>query len=374
MALGVASDDVALVHDYLLVLRGAERTFAAMSDLWPRAPIYTLLFDRYGTEDRFAGHRIQTSHLQLTGADQTNFRKLLPFFPLAVSRLPVADFPVVVSSSSAFAHGVRPGPDAIHICYCHSPFRYAWFERERAAAEVPRPLRPALAGALGAIRRWDLSAAARVTHYIANSRHTQSRIRQIYGRDSTVIHPPVEIRRFRSAAAGDYFLVVSEIVPHKRIEIAAAAAVAARQRLKVVGSGPDLDRLRALYPTVEFLGRVDDATLESLYGSALAVLVPNIEEFGIVAIEAQAAGRPVIAAKAGGALETVVEGVTGRFFVPDDVPGLTGLLRDFDIAEFDHDAIARHAQSFSPAVFHARLREEVRRAVEGAGRRDHWSR
>lgn len=350
------SGQVALAHDYLLVLRGAERTFAAMCDMWPSAPVYTLLYDAAGTRDRFAGHPVRTSLLQATGANQANFRRLLPLFPAAVSRLDLSAYPVVVSSSSAFAHGVRPAPGGVHVCYCHSPFRYAWFERERAAAEVPPPLRPLLAGVLAAIRRWDLRAAGRVTHYVANSLHTQQRIREFYGSDSTVVHPPVEVGRFHGGEPEDYFMLVSEIVPHKRVETAAAAATATGQRLKVVGTGPDLERLRRLYGAhVEFLGRAGDGELERLYAGALGVIVPNIEEFGIVAVEAQAAGRPVLAARGGGALETVIEGETGHFFTPDDVPGLAALLGDFDLGRWDRARIAEHAQSFSPEAFQARL-------------------
>lgn len=352
--------DVALVHDYLLVLRGAERTFAAICDIWPTAPIYTLLYDSDGTKGRFDSHDVETSQLQATGIGQGNFRKLLPLFPAAASRLPIDGHQIVISSSSAFAHGVRPDPEAIHVCYCHSPFRYAWFERARATSEVPPPLRPALAGALGAIRRWDVKAAGRVTHYIANSRHTQRRIRDYYGRESTIVHPPVEVGRFRSGEPEDYFLAVSEVVPHKRLEAAAAAAVAAGVRLKVVGSGPDLARLQAEYgSSVEFLGRADDATLEGLYAGARAVVVPNIEEFGIVAVEAQAAGRPVLAARGGGVMETVVDGETGRFFEIDDVAGLTNLLRTFDPDDFDRASIVEHAQQFSTDAFRTRMLDVV---------------
>src|ERR1700761_8667045 len=171
-ALSNGHDELALVHDYLLVLRGAERPFASIPDVWPNAPVYTLLYDREGTEGRFAGHPVATSALQRTGVRQTGFRKLLPLFPFAAERLPVKRYRVVVSSSSAFAHGVRPGPGAVHVCYCHTPFRYAWFERERALSEVAPPVRPPLAGVLAAIRRWDVRASQRVTRYVANSRHT----------------------------------------------------------------------------------------------------------------------------------------------------------------------------------------------------------
>jgi glycosyltransferase involved in cell wall biosynthesis len=362
------NDQVALVHDYLLAPRGAERTFASMCEMWPESPIYTLLYDESGTKKWFSDHSVTTSYLQRTGADQENFRRLLPLFPSAVSRLDTSEHPVVVSSSSAFAHGVRPAPGGVHVCYCHSPFRYAWFERERAVAEVPAPVRPVLAGALAAIRRWDVKAASRVTHYVANSEHTKRRIREFYGRESTIVHPPVEIDRFHSEEPDDYFLLVSEIVPHKRVETAAAAASAAGQKLKVVGSGPDLPRLREQYGShVQFVGRAGDGELEQLYSRALAVVVPNIEEFGIVAVEAQAAGRPVLAARGGGTLETVVDGETGSFFAPDDVTGLTNQMRRFDPGDYDRPSITAHAQQFSPGAFQSRLGEVVERVLEEHG-------
>jgi glycosyltransferase involved in cell wall biosynthesis len=358
---------LALVHDYLLVLRGAERTFGAMADIWPTAPVYTLLYDHEGTEGRFASHPVATSQLQRTGVRQGGFRKLLPLFPLATERLPVERYPVVVSSSSAFAHGVRPGPGAVHVCYCHTPFRYAWFERRRAMSEVPPPLRPALGTALAAIRRWDVKASDRVTHYVANSRHTQRRIKQLYGRDSAIVHPPVEVERFRSGEPDDYFLAVTELVPHKRIDVAAQAASEAGRRLKVVGGGPELERLRAKYPRkVEFLGRVDDQELVDLYAHAKALILPNVEEFGIAAVEAQAAGRPVIAAAAGGALETVQEGVTGRLVPPGDAPALERTLRDFDEEQFEAGTIRHHAQRFSAAAFRERFKMQVHDALEAA--------
>lgn len=355
----------ALVHDYLLVLRGAERTFAAMSDIWPTAPVYTLLYDPEGTEGRFAGHPVTASALQRTGVRQGGFRKLLPLFPLAVERLALGDPSVVVSSSSAFAHGVRPPAGAVHVCYCHTPFRYAWFERARAMAEVSPPMRPPLRGALAAIRRWDRKASSRVTRYVANSRHTQRRIKDIYGRDSSIIHPPVEVDRFRSEDPDDYFLAVTELVPHKRVELAAQAASEAGRRLKVVGGGPELDRLREKYRgRVEFLGRVEDEELVELYAHARALVLPGVEEFGIAAVEAQAAGRPVIAAAAGGALETVRDGVTGELVAEGDGPGLRRSLRAFDPEAFDPGTIREHAQRFSTSSFRQRFRWEVQSAME----------
>lgn len=361
------ASDVALVHDYLLVLRGAERTFASIADLWPSAPVYTLVYDAAATEQRFAQHPVCTSILQRTGTGQAAFRKLLPLYPLAMARLPVRGHKVVISSSSAFALGARAGDGAVHVCYCHSPFRYAWFEQRRAMAEMPAVGRPMLAMTLRAIRRWDLAAAARVSRFVANSRLTQYRIRQIYGRSARVVHPPVEVDRFYGGEAEDYFLVVGELVRHKGVEIAAQAAQAAGRRLKVVGGGPESARLQAQFGNhIEFLGRVEDDELERLYAGALALVVPGIEEFGIVAVEAQAAGKPVLAARGGGALETVLDGVTGRFVRPGDPSSLTRAMRDFRTGDYDPSVIREHARRFSSAAFQAKIGEEVAETRDSA--------
>ncbi|HEX4465689.1 MAG TPA: glycosyltransferase, partial [Solirubrobacteraceae bacterium] len=207
-----AGERVTLAHDYLLVMRGAERTFAAMAEHWSKSPIVTLLYDEEGTQGRFGSHTITTSSLQRLGARQDDFRRLLPLYPWAVEHLPVPDCRVVLSSSSAFAHGVRKPTGAVHVCYCHAPFRYAWYEQQRALAETPAPLRPAMRVLLAWLRRWDRAAAARVDVYVANSVLTRERIKRFYGRDSEVVHPPVETHRFAVGEPGERLLVVSEIV------------------------------------------------------------------------------------------------------------------------------------------------------------------
>src|SRR2546426_2954802 len=257
---------VALVHDYLLVMRGAERTFAAIADCFPDAPIYTLLYDPVATEHRFGDRRVHTSYLQWSGVRQAGFRRLLPLFPRAAEKLPVRDHDLVISSSSAFAHGVRPREHSMHITYCHTPFRYAWHDRARALEEAPRYLRPIVRRQLKRIRRWDFAASRAVSHYIANSDLTRGRIERFYGREATVVHPPVEVDRFGVGVPEDFFLLVTEVVRHKRVEIALKAARRARLAIKVVGDGPDLRYLsRAYGATAEFLGRVSDAELASLY-------------------------------------------------------------------------------------------------------------
>ena len=357
---------VGLAHDYLLILRGAERTFAALADCWPNAPIYTTLYSERGTAGRFKGRRITTSYLQRLPVRQGRFRMLLPLYPRATERLPVTGHPLVVSSSSAFAQGVRPDPGAIHVCYMHTPFRYAWDERETALGEVRRPLRPLLARSLDRIREWDREAASRVTHYIANSRATQERIQRFYGRAARVVHPPVEVGRFAIGEAGESFLIVTELIPHKRVHIALEAARLAGRHVDVVGGGPELPRLRARFGDVaSFHGRVDDATLARMYARARALLVPNAEEFGIAAVESQAAGRPVLGLGRGGLLETVEDGRTGVLLDRGSVREFAEAMSKVDFDRFDAAAIAAHARRFSVERFRDELKLEVERLVGG---------
>jgi glycosyltransferase involved in cell wall biosynthesis len=354
--------EVALVHDYLLTPRGAERTFAMIGECWPDAPIYALLYDAERMRELFGGRELHTSWLQRFGARQQSFRRMLPLFPLAVSHL-LRDRPrLIVSSSSAFAHGVTPPEGATHICYCHSPFRYAWHERERALEEAHPGQRAVLGLVLSQIRRWDVRASRRVTHYIANSRITQERIERFYGRESTIVHPPVATHRFRSAEAEDYVVFVGEVTRHKRVELAIEATRRAQVPLVVVGSGPDLPRLQALHgERVRFAGRLDDEELVELLSRAKAQIVPNVEEFGIAAVEGQAAGRPVVAAAAGGALETILDGETGVLVEPDSVDALAEALRETDFSRFDPARAQANAARFSDEAFRERLTAEVAR-------------
>src|SRR5256885_1782991 len=300
-------------------MRGAERTFAAMAEQYSASPIFTLLYDAQGTGGRFADRQVTTSALQRLGVDQSTFRRLLPLYPFAIARLRLPPADVVLSSSSAFAHGVRVPAQAVHVCYCHAPFRYAWYEEARALAETRAPLRAALRLQLRWMRRWDRAASQRVHAYIANSQLTRERIKRYYGRESTVIHPPVETHRFAPGPPGDALLVVSELVRHKRVHIALEAARRARTPITVVGTGPEQAALEDAYPEATFYGRAGDGELVALYAGARAVIVPSLEEFGITAVEAQAAGRPVIAPAAGGARETRLDGRTGALVTLDEL-------------------------------------------------------
>jgi glycosyltransferase involved in cell wall biosynthesis len=367
-ALTPAEESIGLVHDYLLVMRGAERTFAAIADMAPSAPVYTLLYDRQATGGRFDSHRVVTSGLQRLGVRQRGFRALLPLLAGAAARLPTRRHQVLVSSSSAFAHGAPAGDDAVHVCYCHTPFRYAWFEQEIALAEAPWAVRPLVAATLRRIRRRDVAIAREVTRYVANSAVCQERIHRFWGREATVVHPPVAVERFTTGEPDDFFLVVSEAVRHKRLGLALDAARRAGRRVVVVGEGPDLPRLRARYADAhEFRGRVTDDELARLYRRALALVVPNVEEFGIAAVEAQAAGRPVVGVEAGGLKETVIPGVTGVLVPDGDVDALAEALSYTDFTRFDSRRARLNAERFSTTAFQEAFALEVRRAEGPAG-------
>ena len=357
---------LALVHDYLLVLRGAERAFAAITDVWPDAPIATLLYDEAGTQGRFSGRSVTTSPLGRLGIRQEGFRRLLPLYPTAVRHLPLEGFDCIVSSSSAFAHGVRPPEGAAHVCYCYSPFRYAWHEQSRALAEVTPALRPLLRLALRRHRSFDRKAARKVDQYVAISEISRERIRRFWGRDALIVHPPVDVERFFVGEPADYVLFVGELVRHKRPELAIEAALAAGRRIKLVGGGPELPRLRTRFAgRADFLGHVGDDEVTRLYAGAEALVVPNIEEFGIAAVEAQAAGRPVVGIDAGGLRETVIPGRTGLLVPPGDPDALARALRE-DLTRFDAQDIRAHAERFSRSAFQARIREIVEATCAGS--------
>jgi glycosyltransferase involved in cell wall biosynthesis len=333
-----------------------------LCDMFPGAPVSTLLFDPAVFGERLAGHAVRTSRLQRLGRTQENFKPLLPVLPAAASRLPVAGHDLVLSSSSAFAHGVVPDDGATHVCYCYTPFRYAWYEQERALAETPRWARPAMAATLDGVRRWDRAKAERDTRYVAISEISRERIRRYWGREAEVVYPPVELRRFSLGEPDDAFLFVGELVRHKNVEVALAAAERADVPIRVVGGGSDEARLRARYgsrPGVTFLGRVDDGRLAELYAGSRALVVPNVEEFGITAVEAQASGRPVLAADGGGARETVIDGVTGLFHPLSDVAALSTAMRDSALSRMRPPDAVANAQRFSPEAFRCGIRRQI---------------
>ena len=356
---------VALVHDFLLDLRGAERVFAAICEAWPDADVFTAVYDEKGTEGRFAARAPRTSFLQRLRPTARTFRPLLPLYPHAIESLDLRGYDIVISSSSAWAHGVLVEPGAVHVCYCHNPFRYAWSEREATLRARGPLLRTPLRVLLNRWRQWDWIAAQRVDAYVANSQLTAGRIRRYLGREAVVLHPPVELERFSRGPVAQHYMVLAELMPHKRIDVAVRAFNRLRRPLVVVGDGPELRRLRRLAgPTVTFTGRVSDERVAELLSSARALVVTAAEEFGIAAVEALASGRPVIALGAGGVRESVRAGMTGAYYDRDDPDALAEVVESFDPLSVDPAACVAAARRFGTARFQAELRDIVSRAVE----------
>jgi glycosyltransferase involved in cell wall biosynthesis len=362
----MAPPRVALVHDFLLDLRGAERVFSAICAEWPDADVFTAVYDEHGTEGRFADRRVHTSFLQRLRPTARTFRPLLPLYPHAVESFDLRGYDTVISSSSAWAHGVLVDPGATHVCYCHNPFRYAWSEREATLAARSPMVRPLLRMLLTRWRQWDWIAAQRVDRYVANSHLTASRVRRYLGREASVLHPPVEVHRFAPGTVGESYVVLGELMAHKRIGVAIDAFNRLGRPLLVVGDGPELRRLRRMAgPTVSFTGRVSDARVAELLAAARALVVPASEEFGIAAVEALAAGRPVIALAEGGVLESVTEGVTGAFYESNDAAALAEIVAGFDVEAIDPADCVAAAARFAVPRFQRELAAIVAEAAAG---------
>ncbi|MFQ5808529.1 MAG: glycosyltransferase [Armatimonadota bacterium] len=358
---------LAIVHDYLNQYGGAERVVEAFHRIYPSAPIFTSLYDAGKMPDSFAQADVRTSFLQHVPLSMSAPKLLLPLYPMAFESLDVRGYEAVLSSSSAFGKGVITDPETPHICYCHTPMRFAWryhdyMEREGYSA----PMRWVLAVIIGRLRAWDLRTAGNVDYFVANSHTVARRIDRAYRRDAHVIHPPVECARFRPAESGaDFFLIVSRLRAYKRIDIAVAAFNQLGLPLRIVGDGNHRGRLQHIAaPNIQFLGRLPDADVAELFSQCRALIFPGEEDFGITPLEAHAAGRPVIAYEAGGALETVIEGETGLFFREPIPDALAAAVRAFDPAAFDPARIRRHAEQFDVPVFERRIREFVEAKVQ----------
>jgi glycosyltransferase involved in cell wall biosynthesis len=353
---------VALIHDFLLDVRGAERVFLELCEMWPEADIYTAVYDEDGTEGRFAARTVKTSFLQRLRPSARTFRALLPLYPAAIESFDLSGYDLVVSSSSAWAHAVLCEQDTVHVSYCHNPFRYAWNDREQTLARRDPVTRVFLRGAFRRWRQWDWIAAQRTNRYVANSRVTQARIRAYFGREAAIVHPPVNTERFSPGPVGDHYLIVSELMAHKQIDVAIAAFNRLRLPLVIIGDGPHARRLQRLAgPTVKLVGRRSDLEVAQLIQSARALIVTSVEEFGIAAVESQAAGRPVIARAAGGVLETVIDGITGCLWTggPEE---LAQAVLEFDEEAVDPEVLVSQARRFGRQAFRDGLQGEIEAA------------
>jgi glycosyltransferase involved in cell wall biosynthesis len=347
---------VALVHDWLTGMRGGEKVLESLCRLFPDAPLFTLVHKRGAVSALIESRPIRTSIVQRLPGAAERYRHYLPAFPAAIELFDLDRFDLVISTSHCAAKSVVVPGRAVHVCYCHSPMRYAWdqFPHYFGAARVGALRNALLRPALAALARWDRDTAHRVDHYVANSRYVAGRIARYYNRQVSVLHPPVDTDFFSpgDAPPEPYFLVVSALVPYKRLETAIRAAALAGVPLKIVGTGPDRDRLRtAAGSGVEFLGPVPDDVLRALYRRAQAVLLPGEEDFGIVPVEAMACGRPVIALGRGGACETVHHGVSGLLVETDTPEAFAGAMRQLPSCAFDPLTLRSHAAAFGLGRF-----------------------
>jgi glycosyltransferase involved in cell wall biosynthesis len=355
---------VALVHDWLTGIRGGERVLEGLCRLYPDAELFTLVHVPGTTSPLIENRRVHTSIVQRLPGAERYYRQYLPLFPFAIEQFDLDQFDLVVSSSHCAAKAVVRSGRGRHVCYCHSPMRYAWdqFELYFGPARLGRMQSALLGSVMKRIARWDAATAGRVDRFVANSAHVAGRIRRYYNREATVVHPPVDTAFFQpdGSAPGDYFLVVSALVPYKRIDLAIAACEAVGARLKVVGRGPELARLARLAgPSVEFLGPRTDEEIRDLYRGAAAVVMSGEEDFGMVPVEAQACGRPVVALARGGALETVEDGLTG-VLVPEPTPeAFADALRRVRAMSFDPVVLQARARRFSPDRFLTEMKRTI---------------
>lgn len=327
-------------------------------NVWPGAAVYTSLYRPESTFAGFIDVDVRTSFLDKLPVDKA-FRALLPLYPMAFRSLGVLDADLVVSSSSAWAHGIRTAPHSLHVVYCYTPPRWLYMPERYfdsdAKSHLSRPIR-------GITKAWDQAAARRARHYIAISKFVRERIARVYGIDAEVVYPPVETDRFTPKPRGDRLLVVSRLLAYKRIDLAVRAANELGIGLDVVGVGPELNKLRAIAGrSVQFHGRLSDAETIELFESCSAMLLPGLEDFGITPVEANAAGKPVVAFGAGGALETLVDGTTAVFFDEQTVESMVDAIRRVGKLDTSPEVLARHATKFAPESFRVNLLDEVER-------------
>jgi glycosyltransferase involved in cell wall biosynthesis len=351
---------VAIAHDYFVNRGGAERTALALQRIWPGAPIFTAVYAPDSTYEHLRALDVRTSFLQKLGASESSFRRYLPLFPRAFRSLRIDGFDVVVASSAGFAHHVRPR-GARTVVYCHTPPRFLWDERYRHDDVAPRWARPLLPPTLATLRRADKRAAQRAGVYVANGERTRAQIALFYERTSVVVHPPVECARFRAdAARTDEYLMVGRLLPHRNMHLAVEAFTRSGRRLVVVGDGPARASLQASAgKTVRFEGAVPDDALAELYARARGVVVPGEEDFGIVPLEANASGAPVVALGKGGVVETIVDGQTGVLFADESADALEAAVARAETISWDPAKLRAHALRWDEPVFAARMRDIV---------------
>ncbi len=360
---------IAFIHDWLTTLGGGEQIMASLWEIWPEAPVYTLVYDPDGPCGAFTkGKKINTSFIHRLPGAKRNHRRYLPLMPLAVEQFDVRDYEIIISSSHATAHGVLIMPDQLHINYVHTPMRYAWhlYHQYLEESGLQKGLKGWIAKLfLHYLRLWDVSTSNRVDEYVANSNWTAQNIWRVYRRHATVIYPPVDVASFEICEKKEnYYITISRLVPYKRVDMIIEAFKDLPDcKLMVVGNGPDLANLRSMAgENVEFLGFLPFNELKEVLGKARALVYAAVEDFGIVPLEAQACGTPVIAFGKGGVLETVIDGQTGLLFEEQTQESLVAAVERFEKSEIhlDPQVLRRHAERFSKK----RFKHEITRFVE----------
>ncbi len=364
---------VAVVHDWLTIPGGSEQVVIELLEMFPQAELFTSVYDPAPWPEQITERKVHATFLNSIPGAARHYPKLLPLMNRAFRSLDLSRFDLVLSSSHACAKNVRTPPGTLHVCYCHTPMRYAWEEGFLEGEEVGRMTRLALPLLLRRLRRQDLQGAAEPDLFVANSRHVAARIARYYGRTAEVVHPPVDVEHFLTLprAAEDFYLVFGRVVPYKRVDLAVEAAALSGARLVVAGDGRALAGVRAQTPEraeVEFLGRVQDSERDRLLGGARALLFPGEEDFGIVPVEAQAAGVPVIAYGVGGASESVLDGRTGVLFEEQSAAGLAAAIERFEGLEIKQATVREHARRFGRERFQAEMAGAIDRASRSGSR------
>ena len=370
---------IALVCDWLTGMRGGERCLEALCELYPQADIFTLVHIPHSVSQTIESHKIRTSYIQRLPGGQKNFRRYLPLFPHAIRRFDLSGYDCVLSLSHCVAKGVRVPANIPHICYCHTPMRYAWYMRSEYLRRFGYVRRKTAGLLLDRIRNWDRKTASGVTRFVAVSRNVQNRIKEAYNRDSVIIHPPVDCDRFDAFSDNDrYYLIVSALTPYKRVDLAIEAFNGLDRRLIVVGNGPELPFLkRSASANVDFVEAADDEQVAGYMQKCRALIFPGEEDFGIVPLEAQACGKAVIAYGKGGALETVIgfdeasgrnAHATGVFFHKQSPKALREEILRFEKIEdqFDSRKCRSNALRFDRSVYKRSMQQYIQSVIDGA--------
>lgn len=365
---------IAFVHDYLVQYGGAERVLECLCELYPYAPIYTILHNKEAMHGVFEDKRIYTSYLQHFPFAQKWHRIFPLLMPPAIEQFDFSSYDVVVSDSSSYAKGIITGPETLHICYMHTPMRYAWDDCQKYTRDFyfPHLIKKLIPFAMNYIRLWDKVSADRVDVFIANSNFVARRIKKYYRKDSTVIHPPVDTKSFstrKSETDEKYFLMVGRLIAYKRHSTAIRAFNELKLPLKIIGRGPELERLKKIAgPTIEFLGRVDDEKLKGYYAECQSVIFPQEEDFGIVAIEALSSGKPLIAFRGGDIPEHMEEGKMGVFFDEQSKEAIISAVKKFQTLSFDGEYIRSKVLKFDREIFKEKIKVFIENAVKEFGK------